>query len=157
MTIVLATLAVLANGLLAGLSLDRSLVAMPAWRRVGVRGWAAFSRRADLGNGLVLYPLLGIGGPLLSIATAVTFALGSSVPSAAVPVAIAVVLSIAHVLGTVRAAPAMASVGRLTDDDEAGLRTAFARFERWQAVRATLQALTFAASVWALVALAGVG
>lgn len=126
MTIVLATLAVLANGLLAELSLDRSLVAMPAWQRVGVRGWAAFSRRADLGNGLVLYPLLGIGGPLLSIAIAVTFALGSSVPSAAVPVAIAVVLSIAHVLGTVRAAPAMARVGRLTDDDEAGLRTAFA-------------------------------
>jgi hypothetical protein len=59
MTIVLATLAVLANGLLAGLSVDRSVVAMPAWRWVGVRGWAAFSRRADLGNGLVLYPLRG--------------------------------------------------------------------------------------------------
>lgn len=155
MTILLATLAVLVNGLLGGLSLDRSLVALPAWRRVGVRGWAAFSRHADLGNGLVLYPLLGIGGPLLSIATAVAYWLGPSGPSAAVPVAAMVLLSIGHVVGSARAAPIMASVGRLTDDDEAGLRDAFARFENWQTVRATLQVLAFGASVWALVALVG--
>jgi len=155
MTILLATLAVLVNGLLAGLSLDRSLVAMPAWRRVGLRGWATFSRQADLRNGLVVYPVLGIGGPLLSIATAVAYWLGPSVPSAGVPVLAAGVLSIGHVVSTARAAPNMARVGRLADDDEAGLRDAFARFERWQAVRATLQALAFGVSVWALVALAG--
>jgi hypothetical protein len=155
MTILLATLAVLINGLLGGLSLDRSLVALPAWRRVGVRGWAVFSRHADLGNGLVLYPLLGIGGPLFSIATAVAYWRGPSGPSAAVPVAALVLLSMGHVVSTARAAPIMASVGRLTDDDEAGLRDAFARFERWQTVRATLQVLAFGASLWALVALVG--
>jgi hypothetical protein len=155
MTILLATLAVLINGLLGGLSLDRSLVALPAWRRVGVRGWAAFSRHADLGNGLVLYPLLGIGGPLLSIATAVAYWLGPSGPGAAAPVAAMVLLSIGHVVSTARAVPIMARVGRLTDDDEAGLHEAFARFERWQTVRVTLQVLAFGASVWALVAFVG--
>jgi hypothetical protein len=36
--------------------------------------------------------------------------------------------------------------------DEATLSEVFRRFERWQAVRATLQFLTFAAGVWALAA-----
>jgi hypothetical protein len=155
MATMLAVLAVLANGLLAGLSLDRFIVALPAWRRVGVRGWAVFSRHADLGNGLVLYPLQGIGGPLLSIATAVAVWLGPSPSDAILPVATMALLSVAHVVATARGAPNMAKVHRLSEDDEAGLRAAFAAFERWQAVRATLQVLTFATSVWALVALAG--
>lgn len=32
-------------------SLNRTLVEMPAWRQLGAQAWAAFSRRADLGNG----------------------------------------------------------------------------------------------------------
>jgi len=35
-----------------------------AWRKVGPEAWAAFSREADLGTGLVVYPLLGVGAPL---------------------------------------------------------------------------------------------
>ena len=155
MAATLAIVAVLTNGLLAGLSLDRSVVALPAWRRVGLREWAAFSRRADLGNGLILYPLLGIGGPLLSIATAGAIWLGSLPPTAIGPVMTTAVLSVAHVIATARAAPNMTKVRHLPDDDEAGLRGAFAAFERWQAIRATLQVLTFASSVWALVAIVG--
>jgi hypothetical protein len=153
MTIVLGVLAVLANGLLAGLSLDRSLVAMPAWRRVGIQAWATFSREADLRRGLVLYPLLGIGAPILSIGTAASFWAGTAQPVAALgSLAGAAALSIAHVLATTQAAPNMAKVGHLDDAD--GLWEAFGAFERWQAVRATLQVLTFGASVWALVVLA---
>lgn len=155
MVVALAALAAIACRVLAGLSLDRSLVALPAWRRVGVRGWAAFSRQADLGNGLVLYPFLGLGAPLLSIATAVAVLLDPIASRAMVPAGLAAALSIAHVVSTARAAPNMARVRHLTDDDEAALGDAFAGFERWQGVRATLQGLTFAVSVWTLVVLAG--
>lgn len=152
MTLLLAALACVAGGLLAGLSLDRSVVALPAWRLVGVEAWATFSRHADLGRGLVLYPLLGLSAPLLTLATAVSFALSNASSSAALPVYLAVVLSVGHVGATARAAPNMA---RVRQTDEPGeLRNAFARFERWQAIRAVLQLAAFGANVWALVSLA---
>jgi hypothetical protein len=50
----LAVVATVFSGALAGLSIDRMVVALPAWRRVGLLGWANFSRHADLGNRLVL-------------------------------------------------------------------------------------------------------
>lgn len=151
MTTSLAVTAVLASGLLAGLSIDRMLVALPAWSKVGAEAWAAFSRRVDLGNGLVLYPLLGLGAPLLSLAVAASFVLDSAAPNAGMPILAAVVLSVAHVAATARAAPDMARIR--STQEPAALQQAFQAFERWQAVRAILQALAFAANVWALVAL----
>src|SRR5216684_8245748 len=65
----LAAAAVL-GGLLAGLDVDRTLVAMPAWQAVGPTAWAEFSRHADLGKGLFLYPLEAIGTFLLLMAAA---------------------------------------------------------------------------------------
>lgn len=44
-------------------SLNRTLVEMPAWRLLGPQAWAAFSERADLGNGATIYPLAGSAGP----------------------------------------------------------------------------------------------
>jgi hypothetical protein len=41
------------GGILAGGSLDRSAVQLPAWRRVGPVPWATYSRETDLRNGLV--------------------------------------------------------------------------------------------------------
>jgi hypothetical protein len=140
------------GGILAGGSLDRSAVQLPAWRRVGPVPWATYSREADLRNGLIWYPLLGLGAPLLSIAAALAVRSDRAAPrSAALPVYAAAVLSVGHVLATSRAAPNMLGVRRLGDDAGA-LRGALDRFERWQAVRAALQALTFAASLWSLVA-----
>ena len=49
------------NGMLAS-GINRTLVDMPAWQRVGAPAWAKFSRWADMGTyGLILYPLEGIG------------------------------------------------------------------------------------------------
>jgi hypothetical protein len=146
----LSTIAVLLGGLLAGLSIDRSLVALPAWRHVGPEAWAAFSRHADLGHGLILYPLLGLGAPLFSIAAALSFALGDGPGGAAFPVYLAAVLSVAHVVATARAAPNMLVVRRT--GDPTALAAAFAGFERWQAIRAALQGFAFVANVWALIA-----
>jgi hypothetical protein len=140
------------GGILAGGSLDRSAVQLPAWRRVGPVPWATYSREADLRNGLIWYPLLGLGAPLLSIAAALAVRSDrAAARSGAAPAYAAAVLSVGHVLATSRAAPNMLGVGRLGDDADA-LRGALDRFERWQAVRASLQALTFAANLWSLVA-----
>jgi hypothetical protein len=151
MTSVFVAFAVVLGGLLAGLSIDRTLVAFPAWRHVGPEAWAAFSRHADLGRGLILYPMLGLGAPLFSITTAVSFALDTGPATATLPVYLAAVLSGAHVIATARAAPNMLAVRR--GGDPGVLAAAFAGFERWQAIRAVLQGLTFSANVWALIAL----
>jgi hypothetical protein len=63
--------ATLVNGLLASGNINRGLVDMPAWRRVGVLGWAAFSRQADLGpRAMIVYPSEAFTGMILSVAAA---------------------------------------------------------------------------------------
>ena len=61
------------GGLLAGGNVDRAFVAMPAWEQVGPIAWGQFSRQADLGNGLLLYPLEAFGTTLLALAAAISF------------------------------------------------------------------------------------
>jgi hypothetical protein len=139
------------DGLLAGLNVDRMVVQMPAWRRVGVRAWAAYSRQADLRNGLFLYPAEGIGGTALSIATAVAVRLDAAGPrEASLPSLVAAMLTIAGLAATVRAAPKMASLRRIDDGDDYKLQTAFDGFLRWGSVRAVCQVLAFAANLWTL-------
>src|SRR5437762_7447049 len=88
--------ATLADGLLAGGDLDRWLVGMPAWQSVGILAWANYSRSADLGNGFVLYPILAIGGTVLSLAAVVIFALeGKHERVVAIPVYAAAALAVA--------------------------------------------------------------
>ncbi len=62
--------ATLLGGILAGVNVDRTIVQMPAWRHVETRAW---TRKADLGNGLIFYPLVAIGGAILTVAAAVSF------------------------------------------------------------------------------------
>jgi hypothetical protein len=79
-------------GLLAGANVDRVVVQMLAWRKVGTRSWAEYSRHADLGNGLILYPLEAIGGAILAVAVAIVFHFDAVVPrSAATPIYLAAV------------------------------------------------------------------
>jgi hypothetical protein len=128
---------------------------MPAWRKVGTRGWAAYSRHADLENGLFLYPALAIGGAVFTIAAAVSYQFDSTAPASAT---LAIYLSVALVLGgllaTVKAAPIMMSLRRI-DDDASALQKAFDGFSRWGNVRGICQILAFLANVWALLAVLG--
>ena len=64
--------ATLVSGILAGGVVDRVVVGGPAWHELGAEAWAAYSRHADLGNGLVAYPVQAIGGALLIISAAVS-------------------------------------------------------------------------------------
>lgn len=56
-----AMAALVADGLLAGLSLDKVIVQLPAPRKIGVTAYAAYARAADLGNGIAFYPAVGVG------------------------------------------------------------------------------------------------
>jgi hypothetical protein len=103
--IVLLAVATAVDGLLAGASLDQSIKQLPARHRIGVVAYSAYSQAADLGNGVVWYAALGIGGALLTVASA-TLALMLIAPEQTQRLLlIAGVLAIAHWITTARAAP----------------------------------------------------
>lgn len=136
-----------------GADLNRTLVEMPAWRVVGPQAWAAFSRHADLGVGHTIYPVLGIGGTLLSIAGAIVFRLSPRRPlAAAIPIYAWVCANIGGMILTVFAAPIMLSVPGLGDDPVA-LGRAFAGFAYWDGIRAVVGTLGDCAAIWAVIAL----
>ena len=148
--IALLALATAVNGLLAGLNVDTALVKLPARRRIGVVAYATFARGNDLGNGLVVYPLLGVGAALLTfLVTALAFVERSPL-EVLILLSLASLLSILHTFATTRAAPVMLSIKDIPDD-EAILTTKLDRFARWHAFRATFQVLAFFVLLWALV------
>ena len=138
------------NGLLSGLNMDTALVKLPARRRIGAVAYATFARGNDLGNGLVVYPLLGIGAALLTVlATAVAY-IERSPMEVLLLLSIASLLSVLHSFATTRAAPVMLSI-KDAPDDQAILTAKLDRFAHWHAVRATFQVLAFFVLLWALV------
>jgi hypothetical protein len=141
------------GGLLAGSNFDRALLAMPAWRRLGPTAWTDFSRHADLGNGLILYPVEAIGAALLTIAAAISIHFDDAPALATWILNVAVVLAIGGLLLTVKAAPIMLGIRETTDPDK--LRRAFDGFHYWGNLRAICQVLAFPALVLALAALRG--
>jgi hypothetical protein len=154
--VALLVLAAAVDGLLAGASLDQSIKQLPARRRMGVPAFSVYSRAADLANGVWWYALLGVSGAVLTLAAAgAAIALALPIVQSA-PLAIAMLLAIAHTFTTVRAAPINFSQ-RTVGDDEGALAAIFDRFERWQTVRAILQLATFLTVLWALAATASLG
>jgi hypothetical protein len=146
----LIALATAMNGLLSGLNVDTALVKLPARRRIGAVAYATFARGNDLGNGLVAYPLLGVGAALLTLlATALAYADRSRV-EVLLLLSLASLLSLLHTFTTTRAAPVMLSL-KDAPDDEAILTAKLDRFARWHAVRATFQVVAFFVLLWALV------
>jgi hypothetical protein len=148
--VVVPALATAFNGLLAGLNVDTALVKLPTRRRIGVQAYATFARGNDLGNGRVVYPLLGVGAALLTI-VATLLAFAEQAPTAVLlPLFLATVLSLLHTVATTRAAPVMLSL-KTAPDVEAVLSAKLDRFARWHALRALFQVLAFFALLWALV------
>jgi hypothetical protein len=133
-TRLLLVAAAFVSGLLAGGNIDRAIVAMPAWQQVGAAPWAEFSRHADLGNGLWLYPIEAIGGAFtLAAAASYYFDRISPLPS-------------------YKAAPIMLGLGEIKDP--AGLQAAFEGFRFWGNMRGASQVLQFAALLWTFQTLA---
>jgi hypothetical protein len=125
---------------------------MPAWQQVGPEAWAAFSRQADLGNGLVLYPVEAIGGALLILGAALSIRWDpTALRSAALAIYAASVLAIAGLALTLKAAPIMLDIKETTDPQ--ALHGAFEAFFFWGGVRGVCQVLAFFAMLRALGAL----
>ena len=134
--------ALLMGGILAGLSLDKVIVQLPARRRLGAVGYARYARAADLGNGVVFYAIVGVGAAALTVAA---FGIALAVNASATVrllLGAAAVLSVLHSAVTGRAAPTMFRIGQAPDTPEA-LEPLLSRFARWSAVRAVLQVSTF--------------
>ena len=122
---------------------------MPAWQQVGAISWAEFSRHADLGNGLVLYPIEAIGGAALTLAAAIMFRFDRTTPqAAAVPMYVAVLFAIGGLVLTIKAAPIMLGIKGLSEP--AALQHAFEGFWYWGNLRAVCQVLAFLAQLAAL-------
>ena len=141
-------------GPLAGMSLDQAIKQVPARRRIGAVAYSAYSRAGDQGNGLFLYPPLGIGSLLLAVAAAVSGHLAHLPSTLQALLDISGVLAVLHSLTTARAAPINWSQRKYQPTDEANLAHVLDRFAFWNGIRAILQTLNFAASLWATVALA---
>jgi len=148
---VLIVVAIVADGILAGASLDQSIKQLPARHKIGPVAYSAYSRASDLGPGILWYAILGVGAGLLTIAAAVAAFFQGAPPASATPLYVAAGLAVLHSLATTQAAPTNFSQRRVAED-EAALARVFDRFERWQTLRVVLQVLTFGAMLWALVA-----
>jgi hypothetical protein len=149
-TLLLIMAAIGLNGILAGASLDQSIKQLPARRRIGVIAYSTYAKAADLGNGIIWYAVLGVGAAIVTIGTALAVWIQGADATQVWPLYLAALLSLAHSLVTTQAAPTMFSQRR-HGHDEAALTEIFNRLERWHALRAFLQVLTFAAVLWALI------
>jgi hypothetical protein len=153
---VLLAIAVTVNGLLAGASLDQSIEQLPARHRIGMRAYRAYSQASHMANGRFWLIPLGIGGAVLTLAAAIWALTLNLSTGRSLPVFLGGGLAVAHTLSTVKAGSINWSLTpwqpaeRKVADDEVALADILQRFERWQALRASLQFLTFAVTVWAL-------
>ena len=139
--------------LLGGISLDKWVVQLPARHQIGIRPFAAFCRANDLGNGLVLYPVLGVGAAMVTIAAAVIANSPRLTGTPAWSVDSSAVLAVLHSLVTTRAAP---QILRLRDPgtDQAAMAAALDRFAAWHTARAIVQLLNFLTLLWSVIAYA---
>ena len=146
----LLVLAVIEGGIIAGVSFDVAFVKLPTRKRVGQVAYAQFARGNDLGNGKLVYPILGIVAILL-IAAATTIALVQPTPLAVrLPICIAAAMTMAHSLCTAKAAPIMLSLAK-TPDDPNLLQQKLDRFTFWHGIRTVFQIAAFVALLTALV------
>jgi hypothetical protein len=143
------TLATALNGLLVGLNVDTALVKLPARRRIGASAYATFARGNDLGNGLIVYPVLGISAALFTVLVTALAFVTQSRGEVLLLLSLASLLSLLHTFATTRAAPTMLSLRDVTQDD-ALVSTKLDRFARWHTIRALFQVPVFFLLLWTL-------
>src|SRR5262245_46831535 len=118
LTIALLVAAVVADGILAGASLDQSIKQLPARHRMGASAFSVYSQSSDLSvRGIIWYAVLGIGAALLTIAAAVAAFFQGAAASHAVPLYSAAGLSLLHSFTTTQAAPTNFKQRRAANDE----------------------------------------
>lgn len=146
--LVVATTAL--SGIAAGASLDVSIRQLPARHRMGVIAYSVYSQATDLGTARIWYPPLGIGTLLLTLATAVVAFFQQVALFHTLPIYIAAFFWVVHLLITLLWALPTLPRQRQVAQDEEQLATIFHQFERLQTVRAALDVLIFALTLWTL-------
>jgi hypothetical protein len=149
-TFVLVVGSAAVTGLLAGASLDQSVKQLPARFTIGHVAYSKYSRAADLGYGIALYSILGVGAAVLAIAAAWSAHHDGAPSAAATPLYIGAAVAVFHSICTTQAAPTISGQRRFADDEDA-LRRIFAKFQRWQTLRCGLQLLGFGVALWGVV------
>ena len=147
----LTVAAVLFGGLLAGVTANRALVQLPAWKRIGLVPWANFTGAENLGLASIFYPVLGLAALLFTVAAAIAFRFdrGARRPGR-VPLYSAAVLALAWAAITrFVLVPAMSHVSAAANNT-AELQQLFMTVARWSGVNDALHVLTFGLSLWGL-------
>jgi hypothetical protein len=140
--------AVIVSGILAGGVFDRAIIGAPAWYLLGPAAWAQYSQYADLGAGLLMYPVEGVGAALLLVAATISYHFDRRA-STAFPSYLATVMSILGLVFTMKAAPIMLGLGAPQSPEE--LRKALGGFFFWGLyLRGLADGLAFINAVWAL-------
>ena len=140
------------SGVIAGVSFDVAAVKLPTRKRIGAVAYANFARGNDMGNGIIVYPTVGILALLLiAVATLAAYFVQAR-QTVLLPLCAACAGTVASFLCTAKAAPNMLSL-RHAPDDEKLLTEKLDRFAVWHTYRFTFQFLTFIATVCALVAI----
>src|SRR6185437_1220128 len=118
------------SGWLAGVSIDRYIIQFPAFMHLNIMNWAEYSRHADLGNGIYVYPPEAIIPFLALLVSFIIILVSKKLNILLLPVSIALALSTAGLFFTIFAAPVMLGV-RDMPNDPVLLQQAFDRFHFW--------------------------
>ena len=130
-------------GLLAGEDLYRYVIEVPAWRHLSIITWAEYSRHADLGKGIFLFPIEAAGNTILQIAASIIVLKNKpTYGSVALPIHLATIFSITGLVFTFFAAPLMLHL-RTTDNGPRRVQQTFNQFHFWGLLRAIAQILSF--------------
>jgi hypothetical protein len=131
---------------MAGICFDVSLVKLPTRHRIGVLAYADFARGNDLGNGIIVYPIVSISGALLLIASTIII-YGSEHAELLDFLYAAILTTILSFIGTAKAAPIMLSLKNAPRDEKI-LKEKLDRFARWNAFRTVFEMITFLLLIW---------
>ncbi len=139
--------ATITNGMTTGALFDQTFKQLPARHRVGAGAYTAYLQAADLANGLLWYPIMGVCTVLSTAAAVVTGLLDiPTVPEvvALVTMAVGITTFLASASRAARTLQSLRHRGR-------AVAPALVRFARVTAAGATAAGATLAATVWALV------
>ena len=129
------------GGLLAGGNLYRYLIEVPAWHHLDIADWPAYSSHADLGNGLILFPVEALGSAVsLIIASAICFK--NRLLKPVLFLHISTGLAIMGLVLTFFAAPIMLNLPKIEGNIPL-VQQAFIRFHFWGTLRGIAQILSF--------------
>lgn len=138
------------SGIIAGVSFDVAAVKLPTRKRIGAVAYANFARGNDMGNGIIVYPIVAILGFLLIAGATFAAYFVQGARPVLLPMFAACAGTVASFLCTAKAAPNMLSLKHAPDDEKL-LAKKLDRFALWHAYRFAFQFLTFIATVWALI------